>query len=193
MRGQPQAGEAAEPRVRPYWRRRVVLLAVAEGIVVVALAVFVGRLLWPQKPRARPSATSSLEPEPPSPSSMPVAAATAHASAPPTPSPSPVVAVAPSTSASGGPKIRIPDHVAELDAFFDLPEDFKSWTPERRKAYFDDAMRKLDDKDRSLRRELDLATRRGDTETAEQLAITLEHFRARGGDIRRIYTPDAAQ
>ncbi len=185
--------EAGEPRVRPHWRRRIVLIAVAEGIVVVALLLLVGRLSWPEKPRAHPLLASSTarEPPDPAPSTVPTLPAPILASALPPPSPPRVVTASPSTSTAPAPKL--PEHVAELDAFFDLPPESASWTPEQRKEYFDDALRKLDDKDRSLTRQLDLARRRGDTEAADQLAITLEHFRSRGSEIKKVYAPDAGQ
>jgi hypothetical protein len=193
MGGQAQTGEAREPRVRPHWRRRIILVAVAEGIVVVALLLLVGRLLWPEKPRARPLATSATAPDPPdpSPATTPTSPAPILASATPAPPPPVVAAASASASASAAPTPKLPEHVAELDAFFDLPPESASWTPEQRRAYFDQALRKLDDKDRSLTRQLDLARRRGDTETADQLAITLEHFRSRGSEVKAVYAPDA--
>jgi hypothetical protein len=188
MLGQPPAGGLPPSRVRAFWRKRIILLAVAEGIVVVALALVVWRLVLPQRPRPRPAVTSSPEPEPsaPSPPVLPVAPVQVLASASPGASQAPVAA-SPSTAAST--TVLLPEHVPELDAFFKLPPDSASWTPEQRKAYFDEALRKLDEKDKSLARELDLATRRGDTRAAEQVSLTLEHFRSRGWELKRVYGP----
>jgi hypothetical protein len=187
----PPAGGFPPSQVRPFWRKRILLLAVAEGIVVVALALVVWRLVLPQRPRPRPAVTSSPEPEAPAPSPpvLPVArvpTVQVFASASPGASQAPVAA-SPSTAAST--TVLLPEHVPELDAFFKLPPDSASWTPEQRKAYFDEALRKLDEKDRSLARELDLAMRRGDTRATEQASLTLEHFRSRGWELRRVYGP----
>jgi hypothetical protein len=188
MSGQPPAGGFRPLRVRAFWRKRIILLAVGEGIVVVALALVVGRLVWPQGPRPHPAVTSSPEPEPPAPSPpvLPVPPVQVFASAVPRASQAPVAA-SPSTAEST--TMLLPERVPELEAFFKLPPDSASWTPEQRKAYFDEALRKLDEKDKSLARELDLAVRRGDTRAADQLSLTLEHFRSRGWELKRVYGP----
>src|SRR5580692_1502418 len=122
MLGQPPAGGFPPSRVRAFWRKRIILLAVAEGIVVVALALVVWRLVRPQRPRPRPAVTSSPEPEllAPSPPVLPVPPVQVFASAS---HGAPQAPVAASPSAAASTTVLLPEHVPELEAFFKLPPD----------------------------------------------------------------------
>ena len=77
----------------------------------------------------------------------------------------------------------MPEHVAELDAFFTKPPGSDTWTVEQRRAYVRDAFAALDVRDKSLEREAELAEKRGDVEAATRARATLDHLRARRQDL----------
>jgi hypothetical protein len=171
------------------WRNRLILVALAgiEAAVVIAIiAYWMGR---PDRPRPLPasSAASTLAAQDPSPVPTPAASPSPAPSiagpfTPPSGTVAPTASIADAAPGNAAPEI-LPEHIAELDAFFTKPPGSESWSADDKRAYVKKAFEALDTRERNLEREIDLDQRRRDTEGAARAQATLDHLRSRRSEI----------